>query len=345
VLNAVLGNVGTIVSFRVGAMDTEILEKEFEPTFYANDLVNLDKYNIYLKLMIDGVATRPFSAKTLLPIDVSDTIKNVDKVIKASRDKYANNRATVEKRIMDWSGMKNPEVAQNIKSFAQQVVELEKEGVGSSDDRQENEVGRVSQNNLKTKIKERTKKQLKSGNDNGQNGVASRGDDLINAVQIGIGEEGVTEVGKKKDYNKQSDKMVSEFDGEVKEKQEKVVGQGESDKKNKKQKKSGQDKDVLQVVNCSGCGVETEINFIPDGIRPVFCRDCLKEYRREQAKLQNSLQKQQSSSAKKKRNSNKDNGEKGGNIKIIKNNKKQSRVQVDSEAIQDLIKKAMEDNG
>lgn len=65
--DAVFGNVGTLAVFRVGAEDAEFLEREFTPQFTAEDLVNLPKYNIYLKLMIDGVAGHPFSAETLPP--------------------------------------------------------------------------------------------------------------------------------------------------------------------------------------------------------------------------------------------------------------------------------------
>ena len=67
VRDAVFGNVGTIISFRIGAEDAEFLEKEFFPEFMANDFVNLGKYHIYVKLMIDGLASRPFSAYTLDP--------------------------------------------------------------------------------------------------------------------------------------------------------------------------------------------------------------------------------------------------------------------------------------
>ena len=67
VRDAVFGNVGTIIAFRVGAEDAEFLEKEFMPEFLQNDLVNLSKANIYIKLMIDGVASRPFSAETMPP--------------------------------------------------------------------------------------------------------------------------------------------------------------------------------------------------------------------------------------------------------------------------------------
>jgi GTPase SAR1 family protein len=65
--DAVLGNAGTVASFRIGLSDAELLVKEFYPEFSAGDLVNLPNYHIYLKLMIDGRVSRPFSARTLGP--------------------------------------------------------------------------------------------------------------------------------------------------------------------------------------------------------------------------------------------------------------------------------------
>jgi type IV secretory pathway TraG/TraD family ATPase VirD4 len=61
---AIFGNAGTVISFRVGARDAEYLEKEFYPVFRVEDFVNLPTYHIYLKLMIDGVTSKPFSAVT-----------------------------------------------------------------------------------------------------------------------------------------------------------------------------------------------------------------------------------------------------------------------------------------
>jgi len=68
VSDAVFGNVGTIVAFRVGATDAELLEQEFAPVFTQTDLVNLDKYNASIKLMINGISSKPFSMRTLPPI-------------------------------------------------------------------------------------------------------------------------------------------------------------------------------------------------------------------------------------------------------------------------------------
>jgi CxxC-x17-CxxC domain-containing protein len=100
---AVFGNVGTIVAFRIGAADAEVLEKEFTPAFTAEDLVNLTKYDTYMKLMIDGVASTPFSASGLPP--VTGPTNNRDKVIRVSQERYAKPREIVEEKIIRWSGM------------------------------------------------------------------------------------------------------------------------------------------------------------------------------------------------------------------------------------------------
>ena len=65
VQHAVLGNVGTMILFRVGAEDAELLEREFHPRFSRTDLVNLGFAEVYLKLMIDGTTSQPFAASTL----------------------------------------------------------------------------------------------------------------------------------------------------------------------------------------------------------------------------------------------------------------------------------------
>ena len=107
VLAAVLGNVGTISTFRVGSTDSEVLAKEFAPVFLEEDLINLPKYNIYLKLMIDGVASRPFSADTLPPIGYPTD--SFEKIVKVSRERYAVAREDIEDKIMSWSGMGSSE--------------------------------------------------------------------------------------------------------------------------------------------------------------------------------------------------------------------------------------------
>ncbi len=102
VRDAIFGNVGTIVSFRVGAADAEFLEKEFLPEFNIDDLVNLAKYNIYLKLMIDGVASRAFSAVTLAPFPKSAKTHK-EEIIKVSRERYGTKKEKIEEEIAKWS--------------------------------------------------------------------------------------------------------------------------------------------------------------------------------------------------------------------------------------------------
>lgn len=103
VRDAVFGNVGTMVSFRVGAFDAEYLEKEYAPAFTQTDLVNLPKFNAYIKLMINGMSSKPFSMQTLPPI--SEQFGRRQTVLEVSRERYGQPRAQVEDKIARWSGV------------------------------------------------------------------------------------------------------------------------------------------------------------------------------------------------------------------------------------------------
>ena len=83
--SAIFGNVGTLISFRIGATDSVFLEKEFDPPFNTFDLVNLPRYSMYLKLMIDGATSQPFSGETLALKTVKESFK--DRVIECSRER------------------------------------------------------------------------------------------------------------------------------------------------------------------------------------------------------------------------------------------------------------------
>ena len=222
VRDAVMGNVGTMITFRVGASDADFLEKEFEPVFYANDLVNLAKYNIYLKLMIDGIATTPFSAVTLPPIDLEDKKVDVKRIIEESRKRYASPKKEVEDNINKWSGFMNPKAKSKISELAS------KKFVSKDSDRD---------NKKEYPQKDKLEKELKEENE-------------------------------KEHFHKRS---VDE---------KKAVKKEVSDKKEVE----------MFSTNCSACGVDVQVPFKPDGKRPVFCSDCLKEYRRQQSKLQNELE-------------------------------------------------------
>lgn len=102
VRDAVFGNVGTMITFRVGSPDAVFMENEFMPRFTPEDIINLPKAGIYLKLMIDGVASQPFSAITLPPI--AQRTGSLPRVVEQSRERYAGNRSMIEERVAVWSG-------------------------------------------------------------------------------------------------------------------------------------------------------------------------------------------------------------------------------------------------
>ncbi len=98
---AVFGNVGTMIAFRVGSYDAEVLEKEFAPVFIAEDIVNLGFAQVYLKLMIKGIGSPPFSATTINRPKIPE-ITFAKEVIEASRAQFARPRAEVESSIKEW---------------------------------------------------------------------------------------------------------------------------------------------------------------------------------------------------------------------------------------------------
>lgn len=102
VRDAVYGNVGTMIIFRVGAADAEFLEKEFEPEFAIQDLVNTPNYHVYLKLMVDGVTSRPFSAITV-PVTIPSEGDTTEEIVTMARTRYARPREEVEAEIDAWS--------------------------------------------------------------------------------------------------------------------------------------------------------------------------------------------------------------------------------------------------
>jgi hypothetical protein len=94
VIQAILGNAGTVMTFAVGASDADILFKEFAEVFTAQDLINLGRYQIATKMTIDGQVTRPF-VSTTLPLPISSN-ENREKTIQVSRERWTKIAATEE---------------------------------------------------------------------------------------------------------------------------------------------------------------------------------------------------------------------------------------------------------
>lgn len=111
--DAVFGNVGTLIAFRVGADDASQLAREFAPVFSPEDMVGLSIYNIYVKLSIDGLTTNAFSAITLPPLKVVGT-DSEQKIIQLSRERFAHPREEVSRQIDELSvSMSEGESADN----------------------------------------------------------------------------------------------------------------------------------------------------------------------------------------------------------------------------------------
>jgi hypothetical protein len=112
---AIFGNVGTLITFRVGGKDAQFLESEFVPTFDKTDLTNLDNFHIYLKLMIDGVTSQPFSAITLPAPEASLSFKK--EIVEASRAGFTRPKAEVEREILGVWARENEPDSRQIKIF------------------------------------------------------------------------------------------------------------------------------------------------------------------------------------------------------------------------------------
>ena len=97
--DAVFGNVGTWVLFKIGSEDAEIMEKEFAPVFNKYDLINIEKYTAYVKLLIDNTASRPFSMASLWPIPGIERDEIASKIKSLSRLKYGQDRNIIEAEI------------------------------------------------------------------------------------------------------------------------------------------------------------------------------------------------------------------------------------------------------
>lgn len=96
--DAVFGNVGNLICFRVGAKDAEFLVKQYEPVFSENDLINIDNFNAYVKLLVNGQTTKPFNIRTI-PSESGD--RDLAQKIKGnSRLQYGRDRQEVEEEVL-----------------------------------------------------------------------------------------------------------------------------------------------------------------------------------------------------------------------------------------------------
>jgi len=102
--DAVFGNVGSLAVFRVGADDAKYLETQFDPVFSETDLVNIDNFNVYLKLLVRSQTTKPFNIQTFPPAKSNPDVVKICREL--SRLKYGREREGVEEEIAKrWRGV------------------------------------------------------------------------------------------------------------------------------------------------------------------------------------------------------------------------------------------------
>ncbi|MGK2849010.1 MAG: CxxC-x17-CxxC domain-containing protein [Minisyncoccota bacterium] len=285
VRDAIFGNAGTIISFRVGATDAEFLEKEFAPVFVMNDIINLPKYEIYLKLMIDGIAGDAFSATTLPPIAL-EAVANEAKIIQSSRERYASSRVEVEEKIRRWSGMLT---AQERQAIAEQVPKTEvpmKKSVP---------ISRAS---------------IPSHAEHHARDVAPHVNNRIVTSHHRLASPAVAPVSSSDDVPllapfepPLAPKRTSLLSLEVSESPQQSVSPATrparqaTETVEQSTPASVLSEKVLYPAQCASCGIEIQVPFIPDAKRPTFCKDCLREYQRSVAKARNEVTAQHTLSA------------------------------------------------
>jgi energy-coupling factor transporter ATP-binding protein EcfA2 len=104
VRQAVFGNVGTLISFRIGNTDAEVMAKEFGDTFASSTLADLDRYEAAVKLLENGTNKEPVRAKMLPPIETNTGRRN--KLISRSRERFATPRTAIEDKLNRWTEYK-----------------------------------------------------------------------------------------------------------------------------------------------------------------------------------------------------------------------------------------------
>lgn len=272
VSDAVFGNCGTIVSFRVGAADAELLEKEFEPVFMMNDLINLPKFQIYLKLMIDGIAGDAFSATTLPPIMIEQP--GIDeKVIAVTRERYASSQAEVEEKIRRWTGMlsdeekaallRKPEPKQDVlepERVISKPMEIRKSKEGKAEVHHAPKEKPLPRREEPKKVTPAPAK--KEQRDHVEPVPTPKPPVAIGAPVMSVAaspELVVVETPPLPPTPVATASIVSEAAVPAEDK-------------------------VMYPSTCATCGTDIEVPFKPDGSRPTFCKDCLRDYQRAVAK-------------------------------------------------------------
>lgn len=265
VRDAIFGNAGTIIAFRVGAVDSEFLEKEFAPVFVATDIVNLAKYNIYLKLMIDGIAGDAFSATTLPPVYIEDTMENEEKIIAFSRERYATSKAEVEDLISRWSGIMP---AQGFQTVNKPPVAPQGPNPSFQAPQARPQTAFVPKTQpAPVSAPQRQPEPVKTPQAPYVAPAPAQEAPIQQATPVAVPEQEARPIA---EPVLQSHQPQMEAVAQVEQNPDYYV-------------KPIDDRPKFDAI-CDMCGDNIQVPFAPDGKRPTFCKDCLKEYQRMTAK-------------------------------------------------------------
>ncbi|MFZ1735787.1 MAG: type IV secretion system DNA-binding domain-containing protein [Candidatus Moraniibacteriota bacterium] len=271
VRDAIFGNAGTIISFRVGSTDAEFLEKEFSPIFLATDIVNLEKYHIYLKLMIDGISGDAFSATTLPPIDLPESADNADKVIRISRERYAAKKQDVEDKIRRWTGILTEEERQSFEERMRMRVETTLTKRTSQEMNVSVPAPSASPSNREASLGQHRESRYSSER------AVSR--EFPSHLQ---------QPSPRKEFSAPNELTVSStprYESNV------SFSSSRSDVRPSQRQEALSENDAPSFNNrplyksvCAVCGVEIDVPFKPDGKRPTFCREHFKNFQKTVAR-------------------------------------------------------------
>ncbi len=322
VRDAIFGNAGSIISFRVGAMDAEFLEKEYEPVFMMNDIVNLPKYQIYLKLMIDGIAGDAFSATTLPPIKLEDA-GNEAKIINASRERYTSKKDDVEEKIRRWSGMLSPEERQalvkTVSSASPPPLAREKArqappssqgrgkpagnaqfGVGRNEVRQQPvtppATRPVSIVAPVPRPPEATQPVVTKPVSTPMPAEAFYSkDEASSLLQATLLKPVASPASFEPPLAPQRNPLIN-LDAFEKAEEEALLPTLQDEEVHHEEGAESVPlpvEKVMYAATCATCSATIEVPFKPDASRPTFCKDCLRDYQRATAKARNDIQRKQ----------------------------------------------------
>lgn len=292
VSDAVFGNAGTIISFRVGAADAELLEKEFEPIFMMNDIVNLPKYHVYLKLMIDGIAGDAFSATVLPPISIEETLVNEEKVIRSSRERYTSSKQEVEDKIRRWSGMLTES----------ERAELLKKKSASPAPGARQEPARPTQTSAygeraPTRSKPKTSFVIEPHREERPLPAAASHAPAVSVPPVELSRErniislpstSIPTLDQFLDATAAAEPEALSIAPKSEVAPEISMARHEFSEPEHSPASSEPEEAPSYPALCDTCGMEIRVPFKPDGDRPTFCKECFKSYQRALARTRES---------------------------------------------------------